>query len=374
MGLYIHVPYCGSICSYCHFARTADHDAGVRRRYVDGVLAEFELRRRACGILTEGRRVLETCYLGGGTPSELEPDLMERLLDGTVGRLPLADDFELTAEANPESLSEDLARRWRGLGIARVSLGVQSLDAEVLKLLGRACEPETARRALARACRIFPRVSADWILGPGLRREALLAELTEAADLGVEHFSVYILELHPGTRLAELAAQGTWRPAPDRQTEQLYLAVIDHLKDLGIEHYEVANFARPGAESRHNRNYWRGRPWLGLGPGAHGYWGRRRYANHSDQESWLAALESDRLPEASVDRLNPASLRLERLILNLRTRRGLPLAWLPARGFDTDQGVREGLWEIRDGRLVLTALGFLRIDTIEEHLAGLQTG
>lgn len=370
MGLYIHVPFCGSICSYCHFARTADHDGEVRRRYVDAVLAEFDLRRDKCGILSGGSRSLETCYLGGGTPSELAPDLMERLLEGTVGRLDRADDFELTAEANPESLTEDLATVWRSLGIERVSLGVQSLDRKVLDLLGRACDPATAREGLERACRFFPRVSADWILGPGLDRAALLAELTEAAELGVEHFSVYILELHPGTMLATLAAQGKWKPAPDGETEHLYLAVIEHLADLGVAQYEVANFARPGAESRHNRNYWQGRPWLGLGPGAHGYWGRRRYANFDDLGAWSKAISSGRLPEASVDPLDRDARRLERLVLNLRTGRGVPTDWLPP-GWDIEQGVREGLWEVRDDRMILTSLGFLRIDTIEEHLVGL---
>jgi oxygen-independent coproporphyrinogen-3 oxidase len=371
MGLYIHVPFCGSICSYCHFARTAEHGLEDRRRFVDGVLAEFELRRQSCGVLSSGRRTLETCYLGGGTPSQLEPELMARLLEGTVGRLPVADDFELTAEANPETLTEDLAARWRELGIGRVSLGVQSLDPVVLKLLGRACDPATARQALATACRVFARVSADWILGPGLHKDALLAELTEAAELGVDHFSVYILELHAGTPLAVQTAKGLWKPAPDSETERLYLAVIEHLACLGITQYEVANFARPGAQSRHNRNYWRHRPWLGLGPGAHGFWGRRRYANFDNQADWLNALRSGCLPEAVVDPLDRAARRLERLILALRTGRGVPLEWLPKAGWDPDQGISESLWDIKDGRLILTGLGFLRIDTIEDQLAGL---
>lgn len=371
MGLYIHVPFCGSICSYCHFSRTADLGPEDRRRFVDGVLAEFALRRSVCAALSSGKRRLATAYLGGGTPSELEADLMARLLEGTVGRLPVADDFELTAEANPESLTEELARSWRELGVSRVSLGVQSLDPGVLQLLGRACDPATARAGLARACRVFPRVSADWIIGPGLRKENLLAELSEAVDLGVEHFSVYILELHAGTRLAALAEQGVWRPAPDTETERLYLAVIDHLEGLGIAQYEVANFSRPGAESRHNRNYWLGRPWLGLGPSAHGFWGRRRYANEDDFGNWLDEVENGRLPEASVDPLDLSARRLERLILSLRTRRGVSLDWLPHRGWDTGQGVREGLWEVSGGRLVLTGRGFLMIDTIEERLAGL---
>jgi oxygen-independent coproporphyrinogen-3 oxidase len=296
---------------------------------------------------------------------------MARLLDGVLAGWPRSDDFELTAEANPESLSPTLAAVWRELGIGRVSLGVQSLDPRALKLLGRQCDPATARAALDLACRTFERVSADWIIGPGLERKALLAELSEAAARGVEHFSVYILELHEGTRLQRQVLRGKVHLLPDRQTEELYLAVVEHLAGLGVAQYEVANFARPGAESRHNRNYWRHRPWLGLGPGAHGYWGRRRYGNHDDLDRWLADLACDRLPEGSVDPLGPRELRLERLILALRTREGVPLHRLPAGALDLERGQREGLWQLTGDSLVLTSRGFLRIDTIEERLAGL---
>jgi len=224
---------------------------------------------------------------------------------------------------------------------------------------------------LFRSCRIFDRVSADWIIGPGLRRENLLAELSEAVDLGVSHFSVYILEIHEGTKLEQRVRRGQVELLPDHETEELYLAVVEHLSALGIQHYEVSNFARPGHESRHNQNYWRHRPWLGLGPGAHGYWGKRRYANHDDIHDWLAAVEAGELPEASVDNLNGAAMRLERLILRLRTARGVPLRLLPEGAFDVPRGITEGLWQVKDGHLGLTTRGFLRIDTIEERLAGL---
>lgn len=371
MGIYIHVPFCGSICSYCHFARTAEHDPDLHRRYVDGVLRELALRRESCRTLRDNRRALSTCYLGGGTPSLLAPDLMRRLLAGVLAGIPTTADFELTAEANPESLTSDVALAWREIGIGRVSLGVQSLQPEVLKLLGRRCDPATARRALSLACRVFPRVSADWIIGPGLARGPLLAELSEAADLGVEHFSVYILELHRGTRLERRVAAGEVLLPPDHKTEELYLAVVEHLASLGVQQYEVSNFARPGAESRHNRNYWRHRPWLGLGPGAHGYWGRRRYGNLPEIESWLAALAAGRLPEAEVDPLDRQALRLERLILALRTKRGVPLPRLPLGAAELARGQSEGLWTVTADHLVLTSRGFLRIDSIEERLARL---
>lgn len=368
-GLYVHVPFCAAVCSYCHFARTAVHDRSARADFVDGVLAEFTLRRRRCSLLAAGKRRLGTAYLGGGTPSLLEPDLTERLVAGTVHALRPAADLEFTAEANPESLSEDIAACWRELGVNRVSLGVQSLAPAVLDLLGRRCDPQTARRALALAARVFPRVSADWILAPGVGADALRAELTEAVDLGVEHVSFYILEVHAGTPLADDVTAGRLRLAADDCTEALYLAAAEHLERLGLRQYEVSNFARPGAESRHNTGYWRGVPWLALGPAAHGCWGRRRYANLADPAAWRERLRAGELPEAEEDVRGTAARRLERVVLALRTRAGVPLDWLPPGGLDLAAGSREGLWRVDRERLALTPRGFLRIDTVEELLA-----
>lgn len=369
IGLYVHVPFCASICSYCHFERTAVHDPVLRGRYVDGVLRELDLRLAACGLSAGGRRAVDTCYLGGGTPSTLEPDLMRRLLEGVFARVPAATDLELTAEANPENLTPQLAEAWRRAGIERVSLGVQSLQDPVLRRLGRRCDAATARRGLAVACAAFARVSADWILGPGVDPDGLLRELQEAVDLGVEHFSLYLLELHEGTPLAAKVSGGRLRLPPDAVLEEAYLRAAAHLAGLGIRQYEVANFARPGAESRHNRRYWARRPFLGLGPGAHGHWARRRTANHGRVATWLQEVEGGRLPEAAVDPLTVAARRLERLILGLRTVQGIPLSWLPAGALDLRRGQAEGLWTCDAGRLALTGRGFLRIDTIEAALA-----
>ncbi len=368
-GLYVHVPFCGSICAYCHFARTAAHDHRQRAAYVDGVLREFARRRAQWPGFGTAARPLATVYLGGGTPSRLEPELLARLLDGTVARCVRTDDCELTAEANPESFTPDLTRAWRDCGIGRVSLGVQSLDAAVLRQLGRACEPPTARRALALACAAFPRVSADWIVAPGVSEAGLLAELAEAVAVGVEHVSLYILEVHAGTPLAGQVARGEVKLPPDAHTARLYLAAAARLGELGLAQYEVANFARPGAASRHNRGYWQRRPWLGLGPGAHAAWGRCRRANHDRLDDWLGALDRGELPDATVDRLTVASRRLERVVLALRTCEGVPLAWLPPGALDLERGRREGLWTVAQDRLRLTGRGFLRLDTVEEALA-----
>lgn len=368
-GLYLHVPFCAATCGYCHFARTADHDQALRRRTVAAMVRELELRRGRCAALRDGRRPLATAYVGGGTPSALEPELLAELLQGTVGRLPRAADLELTVEANPEHLTAAAAQQWLAAGVNRVSVGVQSLDDEVLRRLDRRCGPRAARRALATACRVLPRVAADWILGLQRDTRRLLAELDEAIDLGVEHLSLYILELHPQTPLTRAVAAGRLRLPADRHIERQYLECCEHLASRGLHHYEVSNFARPGAESRHNQAYWRGAPYLALGPAASGYWGRRRYANARALADYLARVERDELPEAEVDPLDARARRLERLVLSLRTAAGVPLADLPAGALDLVAGARAGLWTAAAGRLRLTSRGWLIIDTIEARLA-----
>lgn len=333
---------------------------------MDAVRREFALRATGCGLLAgSGARLAATCYVGGGTPSCLEPDLFAALLAGTWDRLSRASDAEVTAEANPETFTAPLAAAWRGAGVNRISLGVQSLDPGVLALLGRSCGPGAAREALRLASRTFGRVSADWILAPGCRPERLRAEFAEARDLGVGHVSLYILEVHEGTPLAEAVAAGRLRLPPREETERIYLEARADLAGLGYAQYEVSNFCLPGEESRHNAAYWRRAPYLGLGPGAHGFWGRRRYANHGDLERYTSEIERGRLPEASCETLDRRARLLEKIILPLRTRAGVPLADLPVAREWLARGAREGLWRLDRGRLRLSGKGLLHIDEVE---------
>jgi len=366
-GLYLHVPFCASRCDYCRFATTDRHDAELRRRVVRATAAELDLRRESCPRLAGF--AVDTAYVGGGTPSLLAPDDFADLMAGTLGRLPLRAGAEVTAEANPESLDQDRCAAWRDVGVGRVSLGVQSLDDAVLRRLGRRCDAATARAALALAGRRFPRVSADWILAPGIDPERLAEEFREARDLGVGHVSFYILEVHDGTPLADRIAAGEEREPAEAEVERDYLAAVEALAALGFAQYEVANFALPGEESRHNSAYWRRTPYLGLGPGAHGLLGARRYANLADPGAWLRAVGAGELPEAMSDPLDRRALRLERMILPLRTVAGVPLVRVPLAEAALAEGEREGLWRRRAGRLRLTPRGFLRLDAVEERLA-----
>lgn len=365
-GLYVHVPFCRSICGYCHFARTDRHGPALRRRLVAALGSELELRRLEGGVPEDG--VLRTVYVGGGTPSTLEPGLMAALLRGTAWRLPAAADLEVTAEANPEGMDRRLARAWREAGVRRLSLGLQSLRDPVLRRLGRSCDAATARRGLAVAAAHFERVAVDFLIAPGVTSRALREDLREAVAAGAGHVSLYLLEVHRGTPLAARVAAGEVRLAPEGRLERIYLEAVAELDSLGLRQYEVANFARPGQRSRHNEAYWARRPYLGLGPGAHGFDGRRRWANLRGVGAYLERVESGRLPTAALDPLDAAARRLEELILPLRTARGVPLAALPA-GLPLAEGEREGWWDLRGGRLRLTARGFLRIDALEELVA-----
>jgi len=367
--MYVHIPFCGSVCDYCHFVRTASHDHELRRRVVNGMRQEFTLRWEKCRVLREGQRPLQTVYFGGGTPSVLEPELMALLWDSTVGRLPAQRSLEATAEANPESFTAAVASAWREVGINRVSLGIQGLNDEVLFALGRRCDAVTARLALRLASHHFDRVAADWILGPGVQSPILLSELAEAVSEGVGHISLYILEVHGDTPLAASHRAGRVTLPSEEYIESMYLEAVEALEGFGLHQYEVANFALPGHESRHNQNYWSRRPYLGLGPGAHGFWGRRRYANIPAPEAYCTAVRQGDFPEAWSEPLDPEARRLEKLILALRTVRGIPLAALPANVLPLVRGREEGLWEIHGDFLSLTARGFLRIDGIEHLIA-----
>jgi len=330
---------------------------------------ELDLRLAACPSLAGTGRRVRSLYIGGGTPSTLEPEQFRRLLDGLMSRLEMTSDVEITAEANPESLDEATAEAWLDAGVNRISLGVQSLDPAVLSWLGRAAGPTEIRRALALACSTFSRVSADWILAPGCRSDRLAAEFREARDLGVGHVSFYILEWHEQTGLALDRARGLVQPDDEASIAARYLAGRDDLMDLGYRFYEISNYALPGQESRHNKAYWSRRPYLGLGPGAHGQWGNRREANHGSLDRWSQDVGAGLVPTATWERLTPAARRLERLILGLRTREGTAIEefenLLPALA----SGIEEGLWTVTDDRLILTAAGCLRIDDIESWLA-----
>ena len=320
--LYLHLPFCASRCGYCDFVTVVGR-RGQHRAYVDGLLAELELER---GVLAPR---LESIFLGGGTPTFTEPAELERLLRA----LPPA--LEVTVEANPETVTPELAELLRECGVNRVSLGAQSFRPRLLEVLDRRAGPDDVRRAVyALRDAKFDNVSLDLIYGiPGQSAADLDADLSDALALEPEHVSCYELEAKPGTRFthahgAELARQA-------EAMESYFEGVVARLTAAGYRWYETANFCRPAGladgrdlRSRHNLAYWRGREYLGLGIGAVSTIDGRRLRVTPRLGAYLAALAGGEKPPREVEELSQEVRRSERVLLGLRLDEPLELAGL----------------------------------------------
>jgi oxygen-independent coproporphyrinogen-3 oxidase len=314
---------------------------------------------------------LTTLYVGGGTPSLLGPTAMDRLA-GLLGRDRVSDPtLEWTAEANPESFSDEVARGWRAAGVNRVSLGVQSFHDSVLRWMGRLHGAEGAEAAVARARREgLGNVSVDLIfsLPEDVERDWSI-DLDRALALDVPHISLYGLTVEPGTPLARAVQEGRERPAPDTRYREEYLEACERLTRAGYLHYEVSNFALPGRESRHNEVYWNGEPYLGLGNSAHSYLHPLRRWNLRDWSAYEGRSRMGLLPVQDQELLDEGSARLERVWLGLRTARGLSMRDLPARAHDVVVGwVRQAWGVVSDGALRLTPEGWLLLDRLSVEL------
>jgi oxygen-independent coproporphyrinogen-3 oxidase len=354
--LYVHLPFCAHRCGYCDFVTVVGREQ-LHARYVDALLTELALER---GVLA---RELETVFLGGGTPTFTDGRELRRLLES----LPAAP--EVTVEANPETVTPGLARLLRESGVTRVSLGAQSFQPDLLRVLERQTGPDAVRRAFYHLRDAsFDNISLDLLHGiPGQSPSALELDIEEALALAPEHISYYELEAKPGTRFthahgAELARQA-------ETMEAYYELVIERLTAAGYRWYETANFclADSGARdlrAQHNLAYWRGRDYLGVGIGAVSTLGAERRRNSPSLNSYLSALGRAELPEREVELLDGQVRDVERVMLGLRLDTGLPLA---AAGSAIDERAlarfeRLGLASRRadrDGRqrLVLTTRG-----------------
>jgi oxygen-independent coproporphyrinogen III oxidase len=317
--LYVHLPFCGHRCGYCDFVTVVGRH-GQHDRYVDALLAELELER---GLLAAR---LETVFLGGGTPTFTEPSALARLLRG----LPAAED--VTVEANPETVTPELAASLREAGVTRISLGAQSFRPELLAVLERRAGPEDVRRAFYHLRDAgFDNISFDLIYGiPGQSPAALEADLREALDLGPEHLSCYELEAKPGTRFTH--AHGAELERQAEAMETYFELVVERLTDAGYRWYETANFCRvsPGRDLRaqHNLAYWLGRDYLGVGIGAVSTIDGSRWRNTPRLAAYIRSLGARERPLRDVEPLSADVLRRERLMLGLRLDEPLAVAGL----------------------------------------------
>jgi len=327
LGLYVHVPFCEAKCTYCHFAIDPRRpDEAREERYLRALLAEMD-------AAVPGPA--ETLYFGGGTPSLMAAERLARIVDMARSRFALAPHAEITLEANPRDLDRSGYEALRALGVNRISLGVQSLDADALREMGRLHTPEDALRALsdARAAG-FDNVSVDVILGwPGETRERWSRTVEGVLAAAPGHVSLYVLEVEGKTLLTHQQRQGQLVLPEDDLVADLYAWTVERLREAGIERYEVSNFARPGFESRHNGRYWDDAPFLGFGMSAHSYRDGRRWWNHATYGEYCRAVEQGGGAAAvsGERRLDPRERLAEAAFTGLRRREGIDLAAFRAR-------------------------------------------
>jgi len=356
-GVYVHIPFCTHRCDYCDFATWTDRDHLIDA-YVDACVTDLERRSVA------DRRPADSVFLGGGTPSLLSGEQLDRIV-GAVARVP---DAEVTVECNPDSVDPGKLAAYAAAGVNRISLGAQSFVAPVLGALGRTHDPANVARAVEWAGAAgIARVNVDLIYGtPVEGPDDWRASLDAVIALDVGHVSAYALTIEAGTPLGRDVAAGI-RPAPDDDAQADAYEVADTvLAAAGYEWYEVSNWARPGEECRHNRCYWDQGDYLAIGCAAHGHSDGTRWWNVRTPERYVDAIASGTDPEAGREVLDPTARAEERLTLALRTRDGARCA--PAAGTEIDGLVAQGLVVRAGDRVVLTRRGRMLASDVTARL------
>jgi oxygen-independent coproporphyrinogen-3 oxidase len=356
-GVYLHIPFCKSRCSYCDFATDVYRDNGAVERYVDALCTEIGAWQPAEGVTQD----VDTVYLGGGTPSLLTADQTGRILRSVREKFVVAPDAEITMEMNPATVSPETLGAYRDLGVNRASFGVQTFDDRDLKLLARGHDANDARATFQMLRNAgFDNISFDLIAGlPGQTIDNWRRNLDEALLLGPEHLSLYLLEVHEGTPLAAQLGSGR-RPAPDEDTAaEMYEIMLDRLAGSGYEQYEISNFARSGSESRHNTKYWRLDPVYAFGVSAHSFDGRERYSNERDTARYVDMIHAAGSAEVTREWIDQAS---EFIFLGLRLECGVDLGEYEERfGSDLRATHAESLAELVEDGLVENAGSTLRL-------------
>ena len=360
MHLYVHIPFCARRCSYCDFAIAVRREV-PSRRFVDAILTEWQ--RWSEWETWEWDATLATIYLGGGTPSRLDPLELDRLLKGVRAHRALAPDAEVTLEANPEDVTAERVTAWLGAGVNRISLGIQSFDDRALTWMHRVHDAERARLAVKTLRNEgVSNLSLDLIFAlPSSLGRHWQRDVDEALGLEPQHLSLYGLTVEEKTPLGRWTARGSTIPADDERYAAEYLAAHESLLAAGFDHYEVSNAGRPGFRARHNSAYWTGARYLGLGPSAHSAADGVRWWNVPEWAAYDRAMEAAQSVEAGRESLTPDQMLLERRYLGLRTSDGVALADAPPEAATW----QELGWARQEGsRLTLTIEGWLRLDAL----------
>lgn len=373
-GIYVHVPFCVTRCGYCDFnTYTPAELGGVNPdAWLTALRKELEL---AAGRLDAP--VVNTIFVGGGTPSLLGGERLAALLGMVREYFAVASDAEVSTEANPESVWPEFFEVIRAAGYTRVSLGMQSVAPRVLATLDRVHSPGRATTAAREAIAAgFEHVSLDLIYGtPGESDDDLMCSIDAALAAGVDHVSAYALVVESGTVMARRVRSGELVESDDEVLARRYELLDARLSRAGFAWYEVSNWSRPGGECRHNLGYWGGGQWWGAGPGAHSHIGATRWWNVKHPNAYAQALAEGKLPVAGFEQLDTDTLHTEDVLLKIRLSQGLPLAGLSeaererARALVAEKAAHRLLTVDRDS-LVLTDRGRLLADAVVRTLLG----
>ncbi len=368
-GLYIHIPFCKSRCSYCGFYSTTHLE--MRQQYVDALCKELT-------SLTSHLSPLTSLYIGGGTPSQLTIAQLEQifLYINKVYPLPsIQGEIEITIECNPDDVTEEYAMALPQLGINRVSMGAQTFDDQRLRFLNRRHTASQVPQAVERLRQAGIRnISIDLMYGfPDETLEQWEHDINAALSLDVEHLSAYCLMLEEGTPLHRQLQQGLIRETNEETERQMYERLIDKLSEAGYEHYEISNFAKPGFRSRHNSSYWNDVPYIGLGAAAHSYDGHRRSWNVADLKEYLRRVENGESPVEDSELIEGWTRYNDRITVALRTREGLDLTTLTDEHHDycmknARRFLNNGLLILSDHHLALTRRGIFVSDMVMSEL------
>ena len=384
-GIYVHIPFCKSRCSYCDFATDVWRGNDAVERYVAALCKEIASVKTAS---VKGRNEhksetvfndetlppaytggsdIDTIYFGGGTPSLLSPKQVEQILETVTSKFAVQPETEITMEMNPATVTPETLAAYRSLGVNRASFGVQTFDDRALKLLARGHDANDARATFAMLRDAsFDNISFDLIAGlPGQTLDAWKQNLEEAIAMSPEHLSLYLLEIHEGTPLAE-QVRSERQPQPDPElAAEMYELMLDRLAAAGYEQYEISNFSRPGFKSRHNSKYWTLDSVFGFGVSAHSFDGRQRYANERDTAKYVSMIKTAGSAEVFREKVDIPS---EFVFLGLRLENGIDLLEFNRRfGFDLmekyrfemDRLIDFELIALADDRLKLTSKGRL---------------
>jgi oxygen-independent coproporphyrinogen-3 oxidase len=360
--IYVHIPFCARICPYCAFYKDL-LDRSQTERFCQAILDEVERQNVAFAVAPR------TIYFGGGTPTALTNLQLEFLLGGFHQRIDLSALEEWTVEANPGSVSARKAASLRKLGVNRVSLGVQSWDEDLLKILGRehsAPQGEKSFRILRGAG--FSNINVDLMFGlPGQTIEQWRVTLEKTIGLQPEHISAYCLTYEEDTEFFLRQLRGEFRQDADIDAE-FFEMTMSILEDAGYEHYEISNYARPGFSAVHNRAYWSGEDYLGIGPSAFSTVGMQRWQNLADYRAYADRVLSGQSPIGSTENLTSEMKRVEAIALSLRTHEGVSVALLTPLRNETREFIALGLLRKANSNFVLTRAGKSLADLVTEAI------